>query len=410
MNKHLVLAAAALSLGVSAAYAQADVLKAAERAQKEGKSPAEVVTIITPAFSNPETAKSAQTFYIPGKAFFAEFDQLFGLKQFNKLPENGDVTMANDLLNGYDYYVKALPLDTVVDEKGKVKTKYSKDIINTITGHVADFSNAAITFWNEKDYNNSYRAFGIYTDVYETEPFASKFKEHPADTVLGEIYYNQALAAWQADSLQNALGAFANAKRKGYNKKQLYDYALAVATGLDDKNAIYEWAVAGNEAFGAEDANYLGNIINIYLQTQEFDKAFAAVDQAIANDPNNSQLYFIKGVLYDNQNKKADAKAMFKKAIDMNPENVSALTQYGAALCQEAYALSDEAPTTLSSAETAKYFDEKLRPLFEEAAIYLEKAWELDNDNIDALRYLDNVYYNLRDEAKQNEIQERMNR
>lgn len=407
MKKHLVLAAAALFVGASAGFAQADVLKDAERAQKADKSPAEVISIVTPAFSNPETAVLAQTYYIPGKAYFSEFDKLFIKKQLNQLPADGDKTMADDLLAGYDFYMKALPLDTVVDAKGKVKTKYSKDIVNTIVGHVNDYNNGAIALWEAKDYNGAYRSWDIYMSIYQDEPFASKSKA-PADTIIGEIYFNQALAAWQVDSLANALKAFENARSRGYHKKQIYDYALAVASAIPDQEAVYSWASEGHRLYGAEDPNYLGYIINTYLQSQEFDKAYAAIDEAIASDPNNSQYYFVKGILYDNQDKKADAKAMFKKAIDLDSENVGALTQYGAALCQEAYAVSDAAPTTMSPAESEKYFNEKIRPLFEEAAIYLEKAWSLNNDNTDALRYLDNVYYNLRDDAKQKDVQDRM--
>lgn len=407
MKKHLILATAALFISASAAYAQADVLKAAERAQKEGKSPADVVAVITPAFSNSETAGLAQTYFIPGKSYFAEFDDLFLKKSLNRLPENGDVTMANDLLKGYDYFLKALPLDTVVDAKGKVKTKYSKEIVNTVSGHANDYNNAALAFWEAKDYNGSYRAWDIYTSIFENPTFAEKAKA-PADTLIAEIYFNQALAAWQVDSLQNALNAFNKALNKGYHKKQIFDYAIAVASNIPDQDAVFAWATKGNELYGEEDPNYLGHIINTYLQAKEFDKAFAAIDEAIASNPNNSQYYFVKGILYDNQDKKAEAKAMFKKAVELNSENVGALTQYGAALCQEAYAVSDAAPTTMSPSESEKYFNEKIRPLFEEAAVVLEKAWAIDNDNTEALRYLDNVYYNLRDEAKQNEIQKRM--
>lgn len=407
MKKHLVLALAALSFGVCNAYAQADVVKEAQRAQKEGRPAEEVLNIIAPAFSNDETSSDALTYYIPGKALFSEFDNLFGLKQFGKLPEGGDALMARDLLKGYDMYVKVLSLDTIVDAKGKTKTKYSKDVVNTVTGHVNDFNNGAIALWDQKDYNGAYKCWDIYTSMYSTLPFSAKLTA-PSDTLIGEIYYNQALAAWQADSLQNALKAFSNARKKGYNKKQLYDFALAVATSIPDQNAVLEWATEGKNLYGAEDPNYVGNIINIYLQNKDFDKAFAAIDEAIASDPNNAQYYFVKGVLYENKDDRPMAKTMYKKAIDLNPENVSALTQYGASLCQEAYVVSDAAPTNLNAVESKKYFDEKIRPLFEEASQYLEKAYQLDNDNMDALRYLENIYYNLGDEAKQNDVRKRM--
>ena len=405
MKKHLVLAAAALFAGSMALSAQMSVVKEAERAQKSGAPAAEVVSAITPAFTNPETAQMAQVYYIPGKAMFAEYDKLFGLKSLGKLGEGDGKKMSDDLLEGYGFYIKALPLDSMPDAKGKIKPKYSKDMVNTITGHASDFNDAALTYWELKDYKGAYKAWDTYLNLFENEPFKGKMPA-VADTILGEIYFNQALAAWQADMLQEALNSFDNARNRGYNKKQLYDYALGVASNLKDNDQIYKWATRGNEAYGKEDPNYLGYIINTYLQNKEFDKAFSTIDEAIANDPNNSQYYFVKGVLYDNQDKKAEAKAMFKKALELNPENVQALTQYGASLCNEAYKLGDEAPTTV--AESQAYFEQKIRPLFEEAAIYLEKAWQLDNENLDALRYLDNIYYNLRDEQKQNEIKARM--
>ena len=404
MNKHLVLALGALFAGSMALNAQMSVLKDAERAAKS-ESPATVVEMITPAFTNPETAQLAQTYFIPGKAMFEEYNKLFGYKQLGKLGEGDAKKMADDLLQGYGFFMKALPLDSVADAKGKIKTKYSKDIINTLTGHGSDFNDAALTYWDLRDYNGAYNAWNVYLGMYENEPFKSKMPAM-ADTVIGEIYFNQALAAWQADSLRNALKSFGNAARHGYDKKQLFDYAMAVANGLKDQDAVFEWAQKGNALYGKEDPNYLGNIVNTYLQKKDFDNAFKTIDQAIAADPNNAQYYFIKGILYDNQDKKAEAKDMFKKAISIDDKNVQALTQYGAALCQEAYTLSDQAPTT--AAESQAYFNEKIVPLFQEAAGYLEKAWELDNENMDALRYLDNIYYNLQDEAKQKEIKARM--
>lgn len=405
MKKHLVIALAAALASSMAVSAQMQVLKDAEHAQKSGKAPAEVVNIITPAFSNPETATLAKTYYIPGKAMFGEFDQLFGYKQFNKLPENGDKRMADDLIEGYKFYVKALPFDTVTDAKGKVKTKYSKEIVNTITGHAADYNQAALTYWELKEFANAYKAWDIFLGLYEKEPFAKQLEKNaPADTIIGEVYYNQAIAAWQADSLANALKSFGKAQTKGYNKKQLYDYAIAVASNLGDQNAVYDWATQGHTLYGKEDPSYLGHIINTYLQKKDFDKAFSIVDEAIANEPNNAQYYFVKGVLYDNQDKKAEAKAMFKKSVDLNPEFAQALTQYGASLCQEAYKLSDESPTT--AAESQAYFDSKIKPLFQEAAKYLEKAWSIDK-NSESLRYLENIYYNLKDEKMQKDVEAR---
>lgn len=406
--KKLTVLTAGLLLGSLALPAQEQVLKDAERALKGGQTPAQVIEIITPAFSDPATAKNAQTYFIPGKALYKDYDELYALKQFNKLPDGGDAAMVNDLLQGYAYFVQALPLDSVTDAKGKVKTKYSKEIVGTVAGHFSDYNGAALTAWELKDYNKAYDAWEIFLTLPESPVFGPKLSNVPADTIMAEVRFNQALAAWQADSLQKSLDAFMKAKAAGYNKKQLYDYAIAVASGLKNEDAIFALASEAEPLYGKEDPNYLGFIINHYLQTQDFDKAFTTIDQAIAANPDNAQYYVVKGILYENQKNRAEAKAMFEKAIALDNQNSMALYNYGRSLCEEAYALSDSAPT--SPAESEKFYNEKLVPLFKQAADYLERAWNIDNNNTDALQYLENVYYNLHDEAMYKDVQSRLGR
>lgn len=404
--KKLSVLTAGLLLGALALPAQEQVLKDAERALKGGQTPAQVIEIITPAFSDPATANNARTYFIPGKAFYKDYDELYALKQFNKLPENGDAAMVNDILEGYNYFVKALPLDSVTDAKGKVKTKYSKDIVSTVAGHFTDYNAAALVAWDLKDYKKAYDAWEIFLTMPSSPVFGPKINNVPADTVMAEVRFNQALAAWQADDLQKSLDAFMKAKAAGYNKKQLFDYAIAVASGLKNEDAIYALASEAEPLYGKEDPNYLGFIINHYLQSQDFEKAFTTIDQAIAANPDNAQYYVVKGILYDNQKKPAEAKAMFEKAISIDPENSMALYNYGRSLCEEAYTLSDSAPT--SPAESEKFYNEKIVPLFKQAADYLEKAWNIDNNNTDALRYLENVYYNLHDENMVQDVKGRL--
>lgn len=407
MKKQLFLAVATFMIGASAASAQLSLVKEAERAMKEKKSPAEVVNIITPAFTNPETAELAKTYYVPGKAYFTDFDNLVIRQTLNQLPENGEKTMADDLLGGYDMFMKALPLDSLPDAKGKVKPKYSKEILKLIADYASDYRNAGITYYNAQQYDNAYRAFGIYTSVFDDPRFAGNAPA-VADTIVGLIYYYQGTSAALQGENDKAFAAYENAKRKGYVKKELFDNAIGVAFASKNNDEILKWAKQAHELYGGDNANYIGNIIDVYLMNKEFDKASSAIDEAISINPRNSQYYFIKGVIYNFEENRASAIAMFRKALELNPDNISALTQLGVSLCNEAYAVNDAAPTTLSASESEKYFNEKVKPLFEEAAGYLEHAWELDNDNNDALRYLDNIYYNLRDEAKQKEIQQRM--
>ena len=391
MKKITILA---LGLAVCAsAGAQTSVLKEAEQAMKGGKDAAAVMTIITPAFTNPETAQLAQTYYIPGKASFKDYDNLLGLKQFGKTKDGDDVKMGKLLIQGYDMYVKALPLDSVPNEKGKVKPKYSKDIVSTIAGHFTDFTNAGADLYNAKDYDGAYRAWGIFNEIPQNPSFREKLTSVPADTILGEIAFNQALAAWQGNHLEDALKAFLFAKSKGYSKKQLYDYAIAVADGAKNSEALLALSEEAFGLYGDQDPMYLGQMVNYYLQNKNFDKAFEIINGAIAKDPNNAQYYNIQGVLYENVDKRPEAIAAYKKATELDPENANALYNYGRQLCESAYALNDAAPT--SQREYEAYKAEKIVPLFQQAVDILEKAYTVNPDNTDVLKYLENVYYNL---------------
>lgn len=314
--------------------------------------------------------------------------------------------MGKLLIQGYDMYVKALPLDSVPNEKGKVKPKYSKDIVSTIAGHFTDFTNAGADLYNAKDYDGAYRAWGIFNEIPQNPSFREKLTSVPADTILGEIAFNQALAAWQGNHLEDALKAFLFAKSKGYSKKQLYDYAIAVADGAKNSEALLALSEEAFGLYGDQDPMYLGQMVNYYLQNKNFDKAFEIINGAIAKDPNNAQYYNIQGVLYENVDKRPEAIAAYKKATELDPENANALYNYGRQLCESAYALNDAAPT--SQREYEAYKAEKIVPLFQQAVDILEKAYTVNPDNTDVLKYLENVYYNLGDEAKLNDVRKRM--
>lgn len=392
-----------------AASAQLTVVKEAERAMKGGQEAANVVAIITPALTNPETATLAQTWFIPGKAAFAEYDHLLGLKQFNKLPEGGETKMGKLLVDGFGYYVKALPLDTVVDAKGKVKTKYSKEIVNTLAGHANDFTGSGADLYNAKDYDAAYEAWEIYSqlrDMPEVRKQMESSKTLQPDTIYGEIAFNQALAAWQTEKLENALNAFMKAKSFGYTKKPLYDYAIAVASQLKDDKAVLALAEEALPLYGKEDPMYMGQVVNYYLQNKQLDKAFNVINQAISMEPGNAQYYVIQGVLYENSEDKASAKASYAKAMELDPKNAQAVYNYGRQICEEAYTLSDNAPTRQD--EYTEYFNGKIKPVFLQAAEILENAYNLDPDNADVLKYLENVYYNLNDEKMLQDVKKRM--
>lgn len=386
MKKISVLALGLLaSVSVSA---QTSVLKESEKAFKGVDSYGayqKALEGIKPAFTNAETEKQAQTYWIPGKAGFKLYDDLYSQKLIGKNPDL--IEMGSALLDGYKYGMMALAVDTVVDPKGKVKTKYSKEIASIVAGHLNDFLNCGSAFWDAQKFPQAYEAFSAYVEIPENPRLGKEAPKALADSTTAQIAYYAGLAAWQAEKLPEAAKAFEKMMSLGYNDVSAYDYAYSVAYAMQDEQKKLEYSKIAFDKFGNQKPEFLQRIISYYISAKDYDTAMKTLQDAIATDPSNGNYYYLLGVLYDDKGEKETAKQNFKKAVELDPNNSLINFSYGTALIQE-YERLDEKTGEMSQAEYNKYRVENMNPLLKEAATYLEKAYELDNELTNALTNL----------------------
>lgn len=384
-------------LAASSMTAQVAVVKEAEKEFKNASTYAayqKALQTITPAFSNPETEKEANTYWIPGKAGFKLYDDLFAKKTIGQ--DVNLVDMGNALLDGYNFGLKALDCDTVVDAKGKVKTKLSKDIASQITGHANDFLNAGAAFWESREFGKAYEAFADYLAIPGNTRYGKSAPAALPDSTVSQIEYNLALAAWQAEKLPESAAAFDRLLARGYDEPAAYDYAFSVAYQMNDEDRKFRYSQLAFDKFGTSNPAFLQRLVNSYIERKDYDKAITMLDNAIAAEPNNSTYYLSLGVLREQQNDTIAAKNAYKKAVELDGENAINNLYYGRMLVQEYDAL-DQAAANMSQNEYNKYNYETMRPILLDAVKYLEKAYQLDNEQTDALRYLKNIYYVLND-------------
>lgn len=146
----------------AAAVAQTALVKEVERKMKSSADnyPANLEQL-KPAFSDPETTNSAYPYFVAGKGGYDFFDQLEGYKAVGNKPVD-DKVMGNAIIDAYGYMKQALLNDTIVDEKGKVKTKYSKDIFKLINSHYSDYDKAARYLYGAGDIM-AHTLHGVYS-------------------------------------------------------------------------------------------------------------------------------------------------------------------------------------------------------------------------------------------------------
>lgn len=388
-----------------AVSAQTTLVKDVERQMKASAEnyPANLEKL-KPAFSDPETANDAYPYFVAGKGGADYFDQLEGYKAIGRSVDSK--SMGHALINSYDYLKSALQKDSVADAKGKIKTKYSKDIFKIINSHYADYDKAARYLWDVQDYKGAYDAWEIFLTA-PTEPlFGANAPKSLADTAMSELYYNQALAAWQATELQKAIESFDKALTRGYNKQQLFDYAISVAYNMNDAELAAHYAELAHELYGEHDTKYIGYIINAKIKHEKYAEAEELINKYIAEDPANGNNYFVLGVIYDNQNMKDKARPAFEKAVELDHNHIKALNALAKYMWDEASQLDDK-NAELPTEEYNRLRLEQVNPILQKSAEYFERAYSLDpeGEGYEALRNLRTIYYNLQDETNLKRIE-----
>lgn len=369
-----------------------------QSAQQPATPPAQAATARPTHNQSAQPAQNPQSPSASSSALEHDYNELY--REGNKSFKNYDELAKNSRATLEDKSTSLLISYILMRKANEIGGKNDKDIAKIVSSHAQDFMNLAAENYNSRNYKPAYQLFGDYAEIVGTEPYRRMLNLH--DSVAGNAYFNQALCAWQIDMLPEALDAFGNALNKGYIQKNIFDYAIAVATQAGDQEAILEWAEKADKIYGWKDSGYIAHIVNVYMKSDRYDKADQRIDMALKENPGNATpLYFYKGVVADAQKDWDTAISWYKKAFFGDSRNFSYLSSLGAAYCQKAFKLSDEKAGQYSGSEWTKYFNESLRPLFTEAADYLEEAHKIDSKNQEVIKYLENIYHNLGDTAKE---------
>lgn len=370
---------------------------------------------IVPALTNDETKGEAKTWFTAGKASVGVYDQYFGLLQLGKESEVDKALMSTSLLDAYDYFTKALPLDTVIqtnkdgspklDKKTglpKVKTEYSKDIVSTLVQHHMDFNRIGSNLYDLKMYKEACKAWGICVDM-PASGIAERDKFMLEDTILGQISFYRAIAAWQGEDFKTAVDAFAKARKLGYQTKETFDYAMSCYANLKDNDGIVSIAKEALPIFGDKDPQYMNIIINDMINKEQYADALSSLDKALAATPNSAELYNLKGFVKEQQKEEDEALALYKKSAELNPEYTQGQFNAGRVLVKKAVALQAEADK-ISGPKFQQFIKEKITPLYKEALPFMKKAYDLDPSDNTTKRLLGNIYYRLNMETELNAL------
>lgn len=353
---------------------------------------------LKPALTHEQTRDRAETWTVAGRILFGKYDKYNDNRRVGKKVDAKD--MGHSLLDGFDAFMRALPLDTIreTDKKGqpridkktgqqRVKTKFSHEIVSRLAAHHSDFRFVGSELYNIKDWDGAYDAWERYCKI-------AQYNSVP-DSVLGEVRYLQGIAAWQRSDNADAVRLFATARQLGYKTKETYDYALSCLSAMGDEKQIVELAEEAYRRFGTDDSQYIRILINNHIANNQLDSARALLDKAIAIDDNDAGLHNLMGLVLEQQEGINQALPHFERCIQLDPNHPQGLFNVGRYYYNEATLVAERYPRL-----SGRALSRKAEPLYKEALPYLEKSYQIDPTNEDVRNALRNIYYHLGDAAK----------
>lgn len=373
--------------------AQADLVKEVEHALKESSPNYEnVISRIQPALSDPSTAELAQPWYLAGKANFGLYDQLYIQESLGNTLSAADKSKAGHaIINGYESFFKAIPFDAVPDAKGKVKPKYTKEMVKTMKNNYSQLKNAGVFLFEAQDFKGAYDAWEIYVGLPTNQLLGKDAPNADPDTIVGNMMYYQLLAALSADMNAEALAKVAQIEKTGYQNMDVYVYGIEAARRLNDTIAMAQLAQKGYDIYGTQNIQFIGQLINQKLSENDFAACQGLCEKAIAatnDDKIKSQLYDILGIVYEQQDKVDDALNCFDQAIALDPEIGKNYYDKARMIYNKAVRLDED--------ESLAERNDKVKPLLLEAADLFQKAYGLDEDNLSNIpSILYRLYYRL---------------
>lgn len=180
-------------------------------------------------------------------------------------------------------------------------------------------------------------------------------------------------------------------------------YYLNLCYAGEGKNAEAKQVLMDGIKAYPMNSKLVEGLLAVYAATGEDpNEIIPLVNEAIQNDPKNPELYAGLGRVYDKLGQPDKSIEAFKQALALAPDDFATNYNIGLMLIKRG----DEANNALNdkmfiSTESLKAEEAAVNAMYAEALAPLEKAHELQPDDITTVELLKNLYFRFRDDNAQ---------
>ena len=336
---------------------------------------------IDKAILDPKTGISAKTWYYRG-TIYQDIEESLDANVKGLDTSALDVCVAS--------YLKAIELD--------VKKAYSEDIKKRIPFLQNRYVNKGIEEYKAKRFQSASDNFMKSAKISETV-------FNKIDTAL---IFNAALASINAKNIPSQKELLSRLIDLKYKDAEVYRSLANVYMSQKDTAKGLELLSQGRKEFPSNNSLMIDEL-NVYMSRGQAKQMITKMEEAANADSTNKTLWFALGATYDNMGKKANAEKAYKKAISLDANYFDAIYNIGAMFYNsgvEVYNKVKDLPMSKEkeyNAGKAKY-----TASFNKSLPYLEKALELQPNDVNTLMSLKEVYAKLDNFTKSGEMKKRI--
>lgn len=188
-------------------------------------------------------------------------------------------------------------------------------------------------------------------------------------------------------------GRFKDPSVEGNVEPSLYQTTSSLALNQGDTAYYQKLVQEGREKY-PDNAQLLRAELQILFDKKEYDKALGNLDQAIANEPENPDMYYNKGVILQTEMQRfEEALKSYKKTLELDSGYTDALYMTSIIYIDSANAVGDRMnDLPLDEEEKYEKLKSRQKSIFEEALPYLERAYKANPEDPQVVKALRQVY------------------
>ena len=355
-----------LILLVSAGFAQRSKVVTAYNYQRNGKLE-KAKEAIDEAVEHEKTMADPKAWFYRG-AIYQDIAAGVDSSLYNKVPNALDVA--------YESYQKSVEYDE--------KEKYVEQIKLNMAGLAQGYYNKGVMAYNDNNFSVASDQFKNTFDVYS--------EIGRTDTIS---MFNAAVSAGLAGENEKAHDYYDKVLELDYSNPEIYISMSEISKAMGDTAKALNVLKTGRQIY-PENFDLLISETNIYLARNDTKKALENLEKAIEKDKTNPTIFFAVGTNYDQLGMFDKAEDAYKNAINLDPDYFEANYNIGALYVNKAAKILEKAnDLPLDAVDEYEAEKAKADDLLKKSLPYLEKAIELQPNDVNTLVSLKEIYTRL---------------